>query len=1476
MCGFCTAVGAPDPCSTKGFGISQDELLSNGFTIPEDTSTTETITIGGTRDETLETVGDKDWFRIDLTAGDAIQIDLLGLDHDGGNTLGELEDPYVRIYDASGSFLAENDDISLGLLRDSRLVYQATSTGTHFIEVDSYLSSYTGDYRLQVAATTPPPPASPLDSIQTNFTLNTNDPVLVYFAEAGDTYNYNGDTYTATGVNAYEQGQLWSIFEGVEEFVDIDFQITTNRNAADIEWATDTLPSTSGGTLLGFFFFPSSNGNGGYGILNNNSSSFPRWNSSPGGTMDTGGFMYGVAVHELGHGLGLAHPHDSGAGSDVMQGVSSSSSRGNFGLNQSPFTAMSYNEGWNENPAGFASSTAATGHGATFGALDIAALQNMYGANTTHANGNDVYNLFDTQATGSGSGYYTTWDTGGIDEFRYSGSRDATIDLREATLLYENGGGGFMSFVDGIIAGRTIANGVVIENATGGSGADTLIGNSAANTLVGNAGNDTLTGGGGIDTFEFDFGDGFDTITDFELGTDLIDFLGLGIAFADLSITDVSGNARVTYDFTTSGQITLNGVASSALTAASFLLDVTGPPPITGTENADSLDGTAGNDEILGLGGNDTVSALGGDDSIDAGAGDDTIVYTAGGDTIDGGIGNDWLDLSDIATALDYDLAAGGLGISVTSIENVILSDAGNTLSADDNANTITGGDGGDTISTLGGDDSIVGGSSADILSGGAGNDTVDAGGGDDTVAYVSGQDSIDGGAGNDWLDLRGVAGDAIFSLLTNASIDGETVDVQNVENVLLSDVGNTIQDDNGNNTIIGGAGNDTFSILNGNDSVDGGDGVDVLILNDGATVGPDYTIDLGLGTATGSNGDVNLFTDFESVAGGLGSNTFTGTSGNDVVQSYDGNDVFTLGEGADSAFAAGGDDSLDGDGGNDGLDGGAGSDTLDGGTGNDTLKGGSDADTYLFEVGDGQDTITDFAIGSDLIDLRGTGIAFADLSITDMGGNAVIVYDSGTSSQITLNGITAASVTESDFLLDPATPPTLPQILGTTGNDNLAGTSAAEELIGLGGNDALNGRGGDDRHLGGAGDDRYYVESAGDVVIELAGEGYDRVYSSFSFTLQDNIEAGATRSTNAMDITGNALNNWITANDAENFLRGGDGADRLISRGGNDTLNGDGGNDVLEGGTGADVFAFDAGSGEDFITDFEVGIDLIDITSLGLAYADLTIVNSGSRALVIWDDPGSPGTQGVISLDNVSASELLLDSFVTSFGNTQPAIIGTSGNDILFGSQIGDEIQGLEGNDRLDGAQGADTLIGGIGDDRYDIDDTADIITELAGEGTDQVYTSVSYTLSDNVENARALEGADIDLTGSLDANRLTGNANANTLDGAGGNDRLQGRDGADVLIGNTGNDNLEGGFGADIFVFNQGDGTDTILDYEDGTDRMDVSSLAISFTDLRIVDSGANVIVFYDETNPADRGLFVITGHSASDLNESDFIFI
>ena len=114
------------------------------------------------------------------------------------------------------------------------------------------------------------------------------------------------------------------------------------------------------------------------------------------------------------------------------------------------------------------------------------------------ATGNDIYTLKDVN--GPGIFYQSIWDAGGIDQIVYDGARDATIDLRAATLAYEEGGGGRVSYAYGIYGGFTIANGVTIENARSGSGNDTLIGNDAANLLVGGAGNDTLDGGGGNDT----------------------------------------------------------------------------------------------------------------------------------------------------------------------------------------------------------------------------------------------------------------------------------------------------------------------------------------------------------------------------------------------------------------------------------------------------------------------------------------------------------------------------------------------------------------------------------------------------------------------------------------------------------------------------------------------------------------------------------------------------------------------------------------------------------------------------------------------------------------------------------------------------------------------------------------------------------------------------------------------------------------
>lgn len=211
-----------------------------------------------------------------------------------------------------------------------------------------------------------------------------------------------------------------------------------------------------------------------------------------------GARAFETMVHELGHALGLAHPHDTGGGSSVFPGVEAAfGDYGDFDLCQDIFTLMSYNAGWQteigEPPGDF------FGHAAGPMAFDIAAIQFLYGANTTFASGNNVYHL--EHVDGFGDGLSCIWDTGGVDTFVYTGPYDCVLDLRAATLLYEPGGGGFPSYVPGAPLDSldhwnafTIAFGVSIENATGGSGSDLLIGNEVSNVLVGNSGLDSLFG----------------------------------------------------------------------------------------------------------------------------------------------------------------------------------------------------------------------------------------------------------------------------------------------------------------------------------------------------------------------------------------------------------------------------------------------------------------------------------------------------------------------------------------------------------------------------------------------------------------------------------------------------------------------------------------------------------------------------------------------------------------------------------------------------------------------------------------------------------------------------------------------------------------------------------------------------------------------------------------------------------------------
>ena len=448
---------------------------------------------------------DVDVYQVTLTAGMIYNFAVAGgADY---NTdwqavpLGEL-DTIITIYDSAGNELFSSDDVAFPDDISSALGFIAETSGIYYVEVDAY-SGQSGGYVLNITETDLGD-LNPLDAINwggdTNAVDNT-DTLLIYFATDGQTF----DGVESMGWTAYEQTQALAAFQTYSQFADLTFAITTNQALADF-----TLVTTELTQFLGYFNPPGET-NAGVGVFAINGTGWDRDGTA--GSMEPGGYGWITLIHEFGHGLGLAHPHDEGGGSTVMPGVTGPfSSYGIFDLNQGVYTTMSYNDGWQFHPNvdgnGFpVPDTLDYGYQGTPMALDIALIQIKYGAVSANI-GNNVYTLLDANV--AGTFYQTIWDTGGTDEINYVGTSDATIDLTAATLDYTATGAGVVSWVDGIFGGFTIAATVVIENATGGDGDDIIVGNQVANNLTGNGGNDTFVGGLGDDTIHG--GAGSDTV----------------------------------------------------------------------------------------------------------------------------------------------------------------------------------------------------------------------------------------------------------------------------------------------------------------------------------------------------------------------------------------------------------------------------------------------------------------------------------------------------------------------------------------------------------------------------------------------------------------------------------------------------------------------------------------------------------------------------------------------------------------------------------------------------------------------------------------------------------------------------------------------------------------------------------------------------------------------------------------------------
>ena len=319
-----------------------------------------------------------------------------------------------------------------------------------------------------------------------------------------------------------------------------------------------------------------------------------------------------------------------------------------------------------------------------------------------------------------------------------------------------------------------------------------------------------------------------------------------------------------------------------------------------------------------------------------------------------------------------------------------------------------------------------------------------------------------------------------------------------------------------------------------------------------------------------------------------------------------------------------------------------------------------------------------------------------------------------------------------------------------------------------------------------------------------------------------------------------NNLDNIITGTIAnENFSTTGE-KDTINAQGGNDTITSSfenlQPNDSLNGGTGNDTLIITGGTATDAIS---------------------------------------------ISVNNTNNQLNIVGTTIINF--EQFDLSGFGGKTNFLGAATNDWIKAGIGNDILNGGAGADTMIGGAGNDSYYVNNVGDSIIENANEGTDTVFTTITYTLAANVENLTLQGTTAINGTGNDLNNTITGNTAANVLIGGAGNDILNGGAGADILIGGVGNDNLSLGLNdnaIDNVNYVLGGGVDTVTQFIRGIggDKLNFSGI----TNLDVKTSGTSTQIRVGDGIGGNAGfgtgmllvtLSGITGFVAGDVNVNLF---
>ncbi|MGL3111436.1 VCBS domain-containing protein [Bradyrhizobium sp. BR 1432] len=875
------------------------------------------------------------------------------------------------------------------------------------------------------------------------------------------------------------------------------------------------------------------------------------------------------------------------------------------------------------------------------------------------------------------------------------------------------------------------------DRISGGAGNDILFGGAGKDYLTGGAGDDVLDGGPGFDRAVYTDATGGVTInlaagTASGAGVDTDTLVNIeaaiGSEFADIfNGAGFTGDARapgspIGYnEFEGKGGddtiISNTNSQGAELTRVSYV-SATGAVTVDLAAGYAQGDASVGHDTLVGSGFNG-VWASAHDDTI---LGSNNPMFTA--EVYSGFAGNDYIDGRGGYDRVDYNVdPATATGITVNLAAGIVTGDATvgtDTLRA---IEAIRGTNFADTYNASG-----FGSNSVNAGSNGTFNEFT-GNGGDDTIT----------GNGFTRLGFNNATAGVQVDFVTGIATGNSSVGTDHFTGV------NAVQASMFDDSLYGGATNDTFTGLAGNDHIDGRGGFDVSSYNNIFFTTGSITVNMAAGIVTGdvSNGTDTLRS-IEGIQGTNFNDTYDATGYGVTGDNIGNNGTFNQFEGLR------GDDVITGNG-NTRL-------IFANATGGVTINlvgGTASGDGSI-----GHDTFTgvNSALGSNFADIfDATGFSGpSGTSFQGQGGDDQIIGNGTT--QIQYNNATGGVTI--DLAAGSASGD------ASVGHDSFSGVNSA---IGGNFNDVYDATGftgvnaNFNSFQGNAGNDS--ITGNGNTLIQ---------YGSATSGVTINLTAGTADGDGSVGhdtITGGVFN--VFGSNFNDTIVGSASNDGLSGSGGNDTLDGRAGNDFLSGGAGADTFVYASGGGFDFIQDFVHGQDKIDLTGVYGIYSlsDLQshAEQSGPNTIITFSSGDG------LTLQNVTLSSLTASDFL--FGTPAAPIVGDDDANSLVGTANAESISGLGGNDRLQGLGGSDLLDGGAGFDRA-------VYTDATGGITVNLAAGVASGSGVGTDTLVGIEGA----VGSnfADTFNAAGFTDSTGLPGvAAGQSEFEGRGGDDSVIG-------------------------------------------------------------------------------------------